>query len=198
MNETYGSEYTNYQTNRTRFRRWIRQAYLRKATSLINGRTLDFGCGIGELLSRLPSGSTGLECNKTTISYCNAQGLDVFFYDGFEDDWCLSSVPRERKFESMVISHVLEHLEEPEKILAKLLVASELFSVRTVLVIVPGKAGFKSDPTHRKFVDMSMMKEVINKAQNWNIKSKEYYPFNIEQTGNFFIHNELQVVLERN
>ncbi|MCC2681671.1 MAG: hypothetical protein K0S36_1235 [Nitrosospira multiformis] len=197
MNETYNSEYTNYQTNRNRFRRWGRQVYLRKASSLVNGPTLDFGCGIGELLTRLPSGSMGLEYNKTTISYCDAQGLDVVFYDGFEDDWCLSSVPKGRKFESMVISHVLEHLEEPEKILPKLLVTSKSFGVRTVLVIIPGKAGFKSDPTHRKFVDINMLKEVVHKAPGWNIKSMEYYPFNIEQIGNFFIHNELQVVLER-
>jgi hypothetical protein len=197
MNEIYNSEYTSYQTNRNRFRRWVRQAYLRKASSLVNGPTLDFGCGIGELLTRLPSGSMGLEYNKTTISYCNAQGLDVVFYDGFEDGWCLSSVPKGRKFESMVISHVLEHLEEPEKILPKLLVTLKSFDVRTVLVIIPGKAGFKSDPTHRKFVDINMLKEVVNKAPDWNIKSMEYYPFNIEQIGNFFIHNELQVVLER-
>ena len=196
MNETYNSEYTNYQTNRNRFRRWVRQVYLRKASSLVNGSTLDFGCGIGELLTRLPSGSMGLEYNRTTISYCDAQGLDVVFYDGFEDDWCLSSVPKRRKFESMVISHVLEHLEEPEKILPKLLVTSKSFGVKTVLVIIPGKAGFKSDPTHRKFVDINMLEEVVNKAQDWKIKSMEYYPFNIEQIGNFFIHNELQVVLE--
>lgn len=197
MNEIYNSEYTNYQTNRNRFRRWVRQAYIRKASSLVNGPTLDFGCGIGELLTRLPSGSMGLEYNKTTVSYCDAQGLDVVFYNGFEDDWCLSSVPKGRKFESMVISHVLEHLEEPEKILPKLLVTLKSFGVGTVLVIIPGKAGFKSDSTHRKFVDINMLKEVVSRVSDWNIKSMEYYPFNIEQIGNFFIYNELQVVLER-
>ena len=113
----------------------IRQVYLRKASSSVNGPTLDFVCGIGELLTRLPSRSMGLEFNRATISYCDTQGLDVVFYDGFEDDWCLFRSRNERKFESMVISHVSEHLEEPEKILLKLLISSKSYDLKTVLLL---------------------------------------------------------------
>lgn len=111
MDSEFDQRYTDYQSQRSALRKWVRRAYLRSAAGQLKGRVLDFGCGVGELLERLPEGSLGLEYNPATVEHCRRKGLDVAVYDGFADDWNLSVLPPGRRFESMVISHVLEHLD---------------------------------------------------------------------------------------
>ena len=69
----YGQHYTEYQLKkRSLFRHLTRKLYLSASLRMIQGRTIDFGCGVGELLQKLPVGSIGLEINKTTIITTNA------------------------------------------------------------------------------------------------------------------------------
>ena len=130
MSGGFDAQYTEYQLRRSWLRRQVRRAYLASAARKLRGPTLDFGCGVGELLARLPSGSLGVEYNPATVSFCRAQGLDVVAYDGFLDDWALSTLPAQRRFTSMVISHVLEHLEQPANVLARLLTAAARLGIR--------------------------------------------------------------------
>lgn len=194
----YGSEYTNYQLQRSLFRRAVRAVYLRRAASLVHGRTLDFGCGVGELLRRLPKGSRGLEYNRATVAHCRSVGLAVDDYDGFTDEWSLSVLPAEERFESMVISHVLEHLALPMEVLRKLLVAAAARDVTRVLVIVPGKAGFALDPTHLTFVDREMLlDDGIPRATGFRCVQWNYFPGNSRVMGDWLAHHELQMVFTR-
>jgi SAM-dependent methyltransferase len=133
MSGTFDERYTRYQTGRSPLRKLVRRAYLASARTQLPGAVLDFGCGVGELLETLPAGSMGLEYNAATVEYCRAKGLEVAWYDGFQDDWNLSAVPPARQFDSMIVSHVLEHLEDPETAFQTLLGLSK----RYVLVSVP-------------------------------------------------------------
>src|SRR5690554_2065072 len=157
MATDFDQSYTEYQTDRNFFRKLVRRAYLRSARTQLAGATLDFGCGVGELLSRLPEGSKGLEYNHATVEHCRRKGLDVDWYDGNQDGWKLSVIDPGRRFRSMLISHVLEHLDEPMGVLNRLLEAAAKLDIERVLVIVPGKAGYRIDDTHRTFVDMGML-----------------------------------------
>ena len=165
MSGSFDAQYTEYQLRRSWLRRQVRRAYLASAARRLRGPTLDFGCGVGELLARLPSGSLGVEYNPATVSFCRAQGLDVVAYDGFADDWALSTLPAQRRFTSMVISHVLEHLEQPADVLARLLTAAARLGVERVLVIVPGAAGYRIDATHVTFVDLPMLRACAAEAR---------------------------------
>jgi trans-aconitate methyltransferase len=189
----YDHRYTRYQADRGSFRKAVRRVYLSKAQSYVTGPTLDLGCGIGELLSRLPAGSKGLEYNRDTVAHCVARGLDVEWYDGFADDWSLSAV-EEGRFISMVISHVLEHLREPMTILRKVLGAAEHRGVTRVLVIVPGKAGYASDRTHVTFVDREMLQAAV-KDSTWRVDHAQYFPGNFRGIGDRFAYHELQMLL---
>lgn len=195
MATEFDSAYTDYQLNRSAFRKWVRRLYLRRAASQLSGSTLDFGCGVGELLACLPAGSKGLEYNKATVDVCRNKGLDVVFYDGTADDWSLSPVTSRDGLSSMVISHVLEHLDEPMEILRKLLRAAAEIGVQHVLIIVPGKAGYRSDPTHRTFVDERMLRSAIQ--SQWRARHSFYFPFNVEGVGNIFLYNELHLLIDR-
>lgn len=197
VSNDFDDSYTRYQFNRSPLRRFVRKAYLQSARSRISGPCLDFGCGVGELLARLPAGSKGVEYNQASVEYCRRKGFEVDWYDGLADDWQLTSLPADWRFESMVISHVLEHLDAPMSVLSKLLVAASRRGVRTVLVIVPGAAGYRIDSTHRTFVDAAMIGEVGAGMPGWEIALSRYFPGNVRAIGNYFPHHELQVVFTR-
>ncbi|MBU4182429.1 MAG: hypothetical protein A3B67_15995 [Burkholderiales bacterium RIFCSPHIGHO2_02_FULL_66_10] len=192
----YDQAYTRYQVQRSAFRRCIRKLYIQQAARLSQGPALDFGCGIGELLRALPEGSLGVEYNETTVQYCQQQGLDVRWYNGFDDDWTLSSVDWKGRVRTLFLSHVLEHFDQPAEILRKLLLATEPDITRAVIV-VPGRAGFKMDPTHRTYVDLDVIRKAMGDQGHWRLVHTSYFPFNLRWVGNVFAYNELHVVLER-
>jgi hypothetical protein len=191
----FDASYTQYQTQRSRLRKWVRKLYLRSAARQLQGPTLDFGCGVGELLERLPGGSRGLEYNRATVEFCRRRGLPVDAYDGFSDGWQLSAVAADVRFDSMVISHVLEHLERPAEVLHGLLLAAEARGVRRVLVIVPGRAGYRIDSTHRTFVDAELLaRPEIVAETGFRLAHSRYFPGDFRRIGNWFPHHELQVL----
>jgi len=197
MTSEFNAAYTEYQTNRSGLRKWVRKLYLESAARQLQGPTLDFGCGVGELLERLPAGSRGLEYNEATVKFCREKGLQVDSYDGFTDGWQLSTLPTGAHFESMVISHVLEHLDQPTVVLSRLLDASAKLAVRRVLVIVPGRAGFALDPTHRTFIDLAMLSNPELTDNGFRLCQSRYFPGNSAALGNAFPHHELQVLYQR-
>lgn len=191
----FDGQYTDYQRNRSLLRKLVRRIYLRSAAAQLHGPTLDFGCGIGELLRRLPAGSRGLEYNEATVDFCRSAGLAVDAYDGFRDDWALGALPVGSRFQSMVISHVLEHLEHPVDVLRKLMLAARTRGVERVLLIVPGKAGFRIDDTHRTFVDMALLSSPsIAAGTGFLLARARYFPGNLRKLGDWFPHHELQVL----
>lgn len=198
MSDAFDERYTAYQADRSALRYAVRKLYLRSAAAQLQGPTLDFGCGIGELLERLPPGSRGLEYNRATVAHCRSRGLDVAWYDGMADDWRLSDLSAADGLQSMVVSHVLEHLEGPMDILNKLLRAAERIGIARVLAIVPGRAGFRSDPTHLTFVDQAMLRQAtIVAGTGFEPVSARYFPANWRRIGDWFPHHELQVLYKR-
>lgn len=193
---TYDQNYTEYQTRRSAWRRWLRRYYLDRAASLTKGPALDFGCGVGELLKRLPSGSMGLEYNPASVDHCRRMGLDVSEYDGFLDDFSLQSVDWRGRVNTLFLSHVLEHFEDPMHVLRRL-AHSVADGIRRIVVIVPGRAGFRIDPTHRTHVDLAMLETTFKELPGWMISSSQYFPLNACRAGDFFPYNELQVVIDR-
>lgn len=198
VDQGFDQDYTAYQANRSLLRKWVRRAYLRSAASQVSGPTLDFGCGVGELLQRLPNGSRGLEYNTATVEFCRRKGLPVDAYDGFADDWGLSVLAPGSRFDSMVVSHVLEHLEQPAQVLRRLLLASQRLGVRRVLAIVPGRAGFRIDATHRTFVDRTLLADAgIVQGTDFSMQRACYFPGNLRRIGDWFPHHELQALYTR-
>lgn len=196
--EAFDRQYTEYQTRRSVLRRLVRKAYLLSARVKLRGRTLDFGCGVGELLAGLPPGSRGLEYNRATVDYCRARGLEVDWYDGFADHWSLTVLPEGAVFESMVVSHVLEHLDEPAVVLNRLLLAASAHGVQRVLVVVPGRAGFRIDDTHRTFVDrVTLSADTVTQHTPFRLSRCRYFPGNLRLIGDLFPHHELQALYLR-
>lgn len=195
MGGEFDAGYTDYQTRRSWLRKSVRRAYLRSARGLLRGPTLDFGCGVGELLAGLPAGSIGIEYNQASVEHCRRLGLDVRWYDGQADGWRLSLLQEGAGLHSMVISHVLEHFDQPMDVLSKLLVAAQRLGMERVLVIVPGRAGYRIDATHRTFVDQPMLAQAgVAEGTGFRLQAARYFPGNLRKFGDWFPHHELQAL----
>lgn len=150
----FAEAYAAEQVRRSRhpFRRFIKGFFLRNMLRYLAGPTIDFGCGAGQLLVWLPTGSVGIEVNPVLVQRLGGHEFQVVPARGDDQDFELANLPAGR-FESLVIAHVLEHLDDPARALAALLRACGRLGVTRVLVVLPGLKGFRSDPTHRTFVD---------------------------------------------
>jgi len=191
----YGQEYLDYQTNRNWFRKLVRKLYLNKQKSYLVGTVLDFGCGSGELLKKIEHDCVGLEVNKNAVKYCKKNGLNVHLYDPISDDYSFSQFT---KFDSLVMSHVLEHLAQPEIVLTKILKSCFRLGVKRILLIVPGKKGFLSDKTHKKFIDINfIMNNYLNDNYGYELREVTYFPLNNKIFGDLFTHNESLFIYEK-
>lgn len=193
---TYSEAYTEYQAKRSRWRQVLRRYYLEAAAKWTKGPAIDFGCGVGELLKLLPAGSMGLEYNASTVQRCQTLGLPVHWYDGFADNFSLSTVPKAEGANTLFLSHVLEHFDDPVRVLVNLIQSSQP-AVERVVVIVPGRAGFKIDKTHRTFVDAKTVESALTQLPGWRVKRRRFFPINLAKAGDFLAHNELQIVIDR-
>ena len=197
--EEYDQNYTDYQANRAGWRKVVRRPWLRAAASFVEGPVVDLGCGVGALLARLPAGSIGLEVNRASIAHCQEQGLDVSYYDGAADDWALAPVAASStRFDTLLVSHVLEHFDGPDRILRRLLEAAGPLGLRQVLVIVPGRAGFRHDATHRTFVDAAMLSAPELAAGTAFDRSEiSWFPGNLRAIGDVFTYHEMRAAFRR-
>lgn len=192
----YGSEFTNFQINRSRLRRIVRKLYFQNILKFIKGRTIDFGCGVGDLLSLLPNGSIGFEINPVSVQHCQERGLDVFLFDPDKDRYEFSSLEH-KKFKTFVTSHVLEHLDDPGKVFKKIQKSCKTIGIEKIVVVVPGYKGFYCDEFagHKNYIEKDFFTKNID--SDYVVKSKKFFPINSATFGKLFQHNELVVVLER-
>jgi len=193
----FNQEYTNYQLRRSVLRKFIRRLYMRHAAKYVRGSALDFGCGVGDLLQLLPEGSMGLEVNEATVQYTQSIGLPVELYNLEVDRYQFQCV-RNSNFKTFIISHVLEHLENPDEIFQTILQSTERLGIERVILVVPGLKGFHRDTTHKTFINIDYLRaKNLFPPSGFSITTLEYFPFNFSWMGRFFTHNELFLVYDR-
>lgn len=94
---------------------------------------LDFGCGYGQLLIGLRkegySQLVGLDILDKQIALCRQQGFQVF--ESIED-----LIAQGLKFDRIVMSHVLEHIEKPAIISTLVRIRTELLSPKGKLILI--------------------------------------------------------------
>jgi SAM-dependent methyltransferase len=121
----------------------------------LSGRMLDVGCGIGDMLAFRPN-SVGVDINERTVSYCLQRGQEARMMQS--DQLPFDSAT----FESVLLDNVLEHIADPEPILAE--VRRVLAAGGRLLVGVPGILGWHSDHDHKIFYDENKMVNCLESA----------------------------------
>ena len=196
---TFDSTYATQQLRRAAhpMRQVIKRFYIDNILREVTGSTIDFGCGAGQLLRRLPSGSVGLEVNPYLVTKLRETGLDVLQYDPDLDRFALSELAP-NKFRCLVIAHVLEHIPDAASTLHTLCRSCKRLGVEKIIVVVPGASGFKTDATHRTFVDREYLRKGdLFSCEGYAIAKASYFPINIRVLGDYFAYHEFKFVYER-
>ena len=123
-----------------------------KLTCLLQGKVLDIGCGIGDLLE-YRANTVGVDINPKIVEWCKKRGLDVHLMERdqlpFDD----------QMFDSAILDNVLEHLEDPRPLLAE--IHRILGRDGVFLVGVPGKRGYLRDPDHKVYYSKEKLIETV-------------------------------------
>lgn len=154
---TANEQYYDYLKGRSRLGLWYRRHWLYpRLCRHLRGVTLDVGCGIGDFLTHRP-GTVGVDINPATVDWCQQQGLDARLMSPdrlpFDDT----------SFDSAVLDNVLEHLSAPAPLLREI---HRVLRPRGTLVVgVPGKLGYASDPDHKIYYDPATLVSTLAGAR---------------------------------
>ena len=195
----FDRHYAAEQLRRSRhpLRSLIKGFYLRNMVRDVRGPTIDFGCGAGQLLARLPAGSVGLEVNPHLIQALRSAGLTVHQAHATMRDFELMDLAPGR-FRTLVIAHVLEHLPDPAEALRILFAACQRIGVERMVVVVPGARGFASDRTHKTFIDRAYVSGKLPvESAGFRRTSLSYFPLSWEWVGRYFVFHEMKIVFDR-
>lgn len=179
------------------FRRLIKKHYLNNIIKDVIGPTIDFGCGAGQLLERLPYGSLGLEVNTHLVEYLRGKGFNVQAYDPSSDQLLFSEL-QAGQYRTFVMSHVLEHFDNASEGLRKILHACARLGIERIIVVVPSKKGYEFDHTHRTFVNRDyFFQHGLFACKRYTVTKTRDFPIFSSILGDFFVFNELKLIYDR-
>jgi len=195
----FNRDYATEQLRRSRhpLRRLIKGFYVRNVLRDVTGATIDFGCGAGQLLACLPAGSIGLDINPFLVESLRMKGLNVIHYDAELDRFLLAALS-ENLYSTFIMAHVLEHFADAAVILRTLLSSCRRLAVQRFILVLPGWKGYRSDDTHRTFVDRRyLQREGLLSCEGYALTHIRYFPIDHEAVGRYFVFHELIVVYDR-
>jgi SAM-dependent methyltransferase len=148
------------------------------------GRTLDIGCGLGRNLLHLDGNGVGVDHNAESVAECRRRGLTAYTVEEFPR----SGHAVAGSFDSMLLAHVLEHVDRET---ADGMLFDYLKYVRPggqVVFITPQESGYKSDSTHVRWVDFTVLRDT---AQAHGLEVTRTFSFPLPRiAGKVFTYNE--------
>ncbi len=174
-----------YLPGRSLYLRWF--FYPRLFRALGGTETIvDLGCGTGEFLRncrRRKRDVIGIDSNATLARRCREQGFKVEI-----DSICELASLKGQQFKYAVCDNVLEHLDIPEIARFVARVEKLLLPGGKLICVVPGGRGFKKDPTHKTYVTLRLMKDLL-KESSLEIHAFYYHPFDLRHLDDYFYLN---------
>ena len=155
------------------------------------GFVLDVGCGIGRNLAHLVGHAVGVDHNERCVETARERGYIAFT----SQDFATSEYAQPSTFDSILLSHVLEHMTEAEALSVIGQYLPFLKADGRLIVITPQELGQRSDPTHVRLVDFAAS-EAIAEALNFEVVTQRSFPFP-RVFGSLFKYNEFVVVCEK-
>jgi ubiquinone/menaquinone biosynthesis C-methylase UbiE len=167
MNKNSELEYFSYLKSKSFLGYLYQKKYLfPKLLKLLDGRMLDIGCGLGDMLF-YRSNSVGVDVNCFNVEYCISRGLfvknmlpDILPFD-------------DNHFDSVLMDNVLEHIENPKNILKE--IKRVLKSNGVLLIGVPGLRGQSLDSDHKVYYDLKTLTKTAE-INGFEINKVTYTP----------------------
>ncbi|MXG89793.1 class I SAM-dependent methyltransferase [Nocardioides flavescens] len=151
------------------------------------GRTLDVGCGIGRNLVSLSADSVGVDHNTESVEEARRRGFTAFD----ADQWADSELRVPASFDSLLLAHVIEHMDEPSAVSLMEEYLPYLKPGGTVFFICPQERGYTTDATHVRFVDLDAL-EALCQRVGLEVEKRYSFPFP-RAAGRVFTYNEFCV-----
>jgi len=156
---------------------------------VVEGTTLEVGCGIGRVLNFLPQRMVGVDRNAESVQVCRSRGLAAFTPDEF-----FSRYAGQRCFNTLLLSHVVEHMTVADAGAVLRMYTPFLAPGARLVLIAPQEKGFASDSTHVEFMDYPKLAQIAA-AAGFTVDKHYSFPFP-RAMGQRFIYNEF-VLLAR-
>jgi 2-polyprenyl-3-methyl-5-hydroxy-6-metoxy-1,4-benzoquinol methylase len=185
--DTSGEWYAERLVNRRSqwWRRFVPDPYRWNIRRSRLGRVLDIGCGVGRCLEFNGGVGIGVDHNPTSVALCRRRGLEAYTPEEF-------AALDPGLFDSMLLSHVLEHTTPEE---GRALLTRYLSYVRpggTVMLITPQRAGQRSDPSHVRPLGRAALRGELEALGLVDLQTRSF-PFPAV-AGRWFRHNENQAI----
>jgi len=153
------------------------------------GFMLDIGCGLGRNLAHVDGNGVGIDHNPASVGVARARGLEAFTPDEFS----ASKWARPGTFDTLLLSHVAEHMTRAEVIQLLSQYLPYLKSDGRLVVITPQERGFESDATHVEFVDDAALRHILD-ALGFTKATVRSFPLPRKPFGKVFRYNEFVAV----
>ena len=152
------------------------------------GRCLEIGCGIGRNLQALSPDSVGLDHNELAIEIARERGFQAFLPDDFKG----RTASDLRGFDSLLLSHLVEHMTTDANIALIEEYLPWLKETGKIIIIAPQERGFASDATHVEYMDFDKIRRLVE-AVGFEVVQAFSFPFP-RFAGRIFIYNEFVTV----
>lgn len=169
-----------------RWKRLVPNPYRWNIRRLATGRVLDVGCGIGRCLDFVRPRGVGVDPNETAIAVCKENGHEAYT----PADFATAYATREpvRQFNTLLCSHVLEHLDEGTGVELIRTYLPHLAAGARILLITPQERGQQSDTTHVRFMDAAALTRLVAQC-GLELERIASFPFP-RSFGRWFVYNE--------
>lgn len=152
-------EYAEYLKKRSTLAAIYRKKILYPRIShLLEGKLLDVGCGIGDMLAFRPN-TVGVDVNPYNVEFCHGRRLEAYTMP-------FDSIPfGDHCFDSVLLDNVLEHIADPTSLLLEI---KRVLRPSGVLVVgVPGLRGYEADADHKVYYDETALEDL---AVQWGFE----------------------------
>jgi 2-polyprenyl-3-methyl-5-hydroxy-6-metoxy-1,4-benzoquinol methylase len=169
----------------------VQRPYRSHLRRLELGLVLEIGCGIGRNLDHLRGSSVGVDHNRRAVEIAQERGLIAYTPEELRESiWATAG-----RFDSLLFSHVLEHMSAAQ---ASALVREYVDLLRSggrAVVMTPQEAGFRSDPTHVEYMDFEKVDAVMREA---DLRVERRYSFPLPRlAGAVFKYNEFVTIARK-
>lgn len=155
------------------------------------GFVLEVGCGIGRNLDHLSGNGVGVDHNQLAVDITKDRGFEAYLPDAFEHEYAA----KQSTFDSLLLSHVAEHLPLDESIKLLKHYLKWVKPDGRVIIITPCLRGYHSDASHVTFLGTREL-EYLYKNAGLMMSRCFCFPFP-EWVGVLFKYNEYVSTGER-
>jgi 2-polyprenyl-3-methyl-5-hydroxy-6-metoxy-1,4-benzoquinol methylase len=134
----------------------VQRPYRNHLRRLTPGFVLDVGCGLGRNLQHCGGRGVGIDPNPAMVAECRARDLTAFT----PDEFAASQYATDAQFDTLLISHVLEHLTRSDAITLVARYVPRIKPGGRAILITPQEWGFWADRTHVEFVDLAALDDI--------------------------------------